>query len=113
MVRIIRNDARIRTRVTAGKKAMLYAVAEQALRDCNYYCLQDQGTLISSSYSASIPAEGKLVWNTPYAKRRYYTGTPSHDVNPNASLMWCEVAHRNFGDDWLKVAQKSYSEGMS
>ena len=113
MVRIVRNDTRIRARVTAGKKAMIYAVAEQALRDSNYYCRQDQSMLISSSYSASVPKEGRLVWNTPYARRVYYTGTPSRDVNANASLMWCEVARRNHGSDWDLIAQKSYSEGMS
>lgn len=113
MVRIIRNDARIRARVTAGKKAMIHAVAEQALRDSNYYCRQDQGTLISSSQTASVPANGRLIWNTPYAKRVYYTGTPSHDVNANASLMWCEVAHTNHGRDWDLIAQKSYTGGMS
>lgn len=111
-VKIIRNDTRIRARVTGGKEKMVYAVAEQALRDCNYYCRQDQGTLISSSHSASVPREGRLIWNTPYAKRVYYTGTPSKDVNPNASLMWCETARAAFGKDWDKIAQKTFSGGM-
>lgn len=113
MVRIMRNDTRIRARVSAGKSAMVFAVTEQVIKDSNYYCLQDQGTLISSSYTASIPAEGKAIWNTPYAKRRYYTGTPSHTVNPHASLMWCEVARKNHGGDWQKLAQKTYTGGMS
>ena len=112
MVRIIRNDTRIRARVTAGKKAMISAVSEQVLKDSNHFCRQDQGVLIASSYSASIPSDGKLVWNTPYARRVYYTGTPSRDVNPNASLMWCEAARSSYGDDWKLIAQKSYSGGM-
>ena len=111
-VKITRNDTRISARVTGGKKKMIYAVAEQALKDCNVFCRQDQGVLISSSYSASVPQEGKLIWNTPYAKRVYYTGRPSHDVNPHASLMWCEVARNVFGDDWDKIAQKAYTGGM-
>ena len=37
---------------------------------------------------ASRPQDGLAIWDTPYAKRRYYTGTPSKDKNQNASLQW-------------------------
>ena len=91
---------------------MIPAVAEQALADCNYFCKEDQGTLIKSSETASDLKAGELVWNTPYAKRQYYTGQPSKDVNPNASMMWCEEARRANGNDWNRIAQKQFEEGM-
>lgn len=103
---------RVSARIKSGVERMIPAVAEQALADCNYFAKRDQGTLIESSETASDIQNGELVWNTPYAKKQYYTGTPSKDVNPNASLMWCEEAKNAYGPDWQKVAQKQFEEGM-
>ena len=111
-VTITTNRSRIAARIKAGVKRFVPAVAEQALADCNFFARRDQGTMIESSETASDIQKGELVWNTPYAKRVYYTGTPSKDVNPNASLMWCEKAHDTYGAEWEKVAQKQFEEGM-
>ena len=111
-VTVTLDRARAKARIKAGIDKMIPAVAEQALADCNYFAKRDQGTLIESSETASDIQNGELVWNTPYAKKQYYTGTPSKDVNPNASLMWCEKAHDTYGADWEKIAQKQFEEGM-
>ena len=113
IVRITTNFTRIKARVEAGKAAMIAAVTEQVIQDGNYFCKQDQSILMSSALSASQPEKGLAIWNTPYAKRQYYTGTPSKDVNPNASTMWGQRAHDAFGDDWLAIAQKNFSGGMT
>lgn len=97
---------------TAAGKAVA-VLAEQALKDSNYYCRQDQGTLISSSQTASNPEKGVIAWDTPYAKRVYYTGTPSKDKNKNAELMWVEKARAAHKADWQAIAQKALREGMS
>ena len=111
-VTVTLDRARVKARIKAGVEKMIPAVAEQALADCNYFAKRDQGTLIESSETASDLKAGELVWNTPYAKKQYYSGTPSKDVNPNASLMWCEKAHDTYGADWEKTAQKQFEEGM-
>lgn len=103
---------KIAAKVTAGKNRMIPAVAEQALADCNYFARRDQGTMIESSETASDLEKGELVWDTAYAKKAYYTGTPSKDVNPNASLMWCEKARDTYGQDWQEIAQAQFTEGM-
>lgn len=103
---------RVASRIKSGVEQMIPAVAEQALADCNYFCKQDQGTMIKSSETASDLKAGELVWNTPYAKRQYYTGQPSKDVNPNASMMWCEEAYNANKKDWNRIAQKQFEEGM-
>ena len=103
---------RVAARIKSGIDQMIPAVAEQALADCNYFAKRDQGTLIESSETASDLKAGELVWDTPYAKRQYYAGTPSKEVNPNASLMWCEKARNTYGKDWQKIAQKQFEEGM-
>jgi hypothetical protein len=111
-VTITTNIPKIKLKVDGAWKKTLAPLAEQALTDCNYYVRQDTGALRSSSLSASIPREGLLIWNTPYAKRVYYTGSPSKEVNPNASLMWCEKAHAERGRDWQALAQKLFNSKL-
>lgn len=73
-------------------------VAEKILADCNHFVRMQSGTLANS---ARIEEKGKIIrWKTPYAKRVYYTGTPRKNVNPNASLRWCEKAKIQFGNSW-------------
>ena len=111
-VTIKTDRARIAARINAGIASAIPAVSEQALADCNEYCRVDQGQLKESSQTASDVKAGKLAWNTPYARRVYYTGTPSKDQNPNASLMWCETAHDAHGKEWNEIAQKQFEKGM-
>lgn len=82
----------------------LPAVAEQELSDCNTYVRMQDGTLANS---ARIESGGyQITWNTPYAKKVYYTGTPRRNVNPNASLRWCEVAKRKHAKNWAALATR-------
>lgn len=83
---------------TASEKGIA-AVTNEALKDANYYAREDTGELIRSSIRASRPAEGELIWDTPYAKKMYYVGHPSTDTNPNASLLW---AHRGYAENHKK-----------
>lgn len=111
-VQITIDRSRISARINAGINRMIPAVSEQALADCNYFARRDQGTMIESSETASDLQKGELVWNTPYARTVYYTGAPSIDVNPNASLLWCEKAKNVYGRDWNRIAQQQFEEGM-
>lgn len=78
-----------------------YLLASQILADANKHVRMDTGELRDSSLRASDIPKGELVWDTPYAKRVYFTGTPSHDRNPDAELMWVQVARDRYKDDWL------------
>lgn len=130
--------ARVAARIKAGTAAMIAAVTEQVLSDCNEYAPQDHNVLrasaaINTSLESKYPIakeatekqlaaldkaegsdikEGRIVWDTPYARKRYFVGKPSKDKNGKASLLWCEVAHDNHGKDWHKQAQKSFDKGM-
>lgn len=84
-------------------------LSEQVLKDANFYARKDTGAMIDSSQAASDFEKGRLVWDTPYAKKVYYTGTPSKDSNPNASLMWAHKAKNAHNKDWKKLAQKEWS----
>lgn len=82
----------------------LPVVSEQILTDCNTYVRMQSGNLADSGHTE---AGGKrIVWNTSYAKRVYYTGTPRKNVNPNASLRWCEKAKRNHQAEWAQQATR-------
>lgn len=105
-VKIEFNSKAIRARIDKGIDKGVAPLMEQVLKDSNYYCRQDQGMLIASSQIASSPSRGVLVWNTPYARRVYYTGSPSRDVNQNASLMWFHKAENAHKKDWISIAQK-------
>ena len=83
-----------------------FKVANQILNDSNLYVREDTGELKRSSVRGSNLPEGVIGWDTPYALRVYYTGTPSTDRNPNASLMWVEVARNRHGEDWLTMLAK-------
>lgn len=89
----------------------LPAVAAQALADCNLYARDDTGRLIASSYPASDLPNGRLVWQTPYARRVYYTGAPSHKHNPSASLRWCEKAKALHRHAWAALAAQTLGGG--
>lgn len=81
-------------------------VADTILEDCNVYVRMQSGDLADS---AKKEENGKkITWNTPYAKRVYYTGTPKKNVNPLASLRWCEQAKRMHQNEWAEEASELF-----
>lgn len=112
-VKIETNLGKIRAKINAGKQAVTVAVTEAVVEYGNIYVREDQGTLKDSALISSNPKSGKAVWDTPYAKRMYYTGTPSHDVNPQASLMWAQKGVDTHKKELQLIAQKALEKGMS
>lgn len=90
----------------------LEAVGEQALADSNEFVREDQGDLRRSGRSDVVGDDVEISYNTPYAERTYFTGTPSHDVNANASLQWIHKARKTYGNDWKKIMQKAFTKGL-
>ena len=85
----------------------LFATAEQILTDSNYYIKVDYGTLRDSDRYERSNGKIQVIWDTPYAKRQYYTGQPSRDKNPNASMRWAHKAKRHFMREWSVVFQNA------
>lgn len=90
----------------------LFALREQALTDCNYYVRKHIGTLGDTAFTRVDGMTLSVIWDQPYARRVYYTGTPSTDKNPNASLMWAEKAAAQFKGDWQKILQKGLKDNL-
>lgn len=97
----------------AAEGRALLITSEQVLKDCNYYCKQDQSGLINSSITHSQPEKGRLIWKTPYARKQYYLKSASIDVNPNASWMWCNKAKARWGKRWLEIYDRAFKEDLS
>lgn len=105
-------EAALRARLDRAWDGALYPLSSQILSDCNEYVKVDTNALRESSYTASDLKKGRLVWNTPYAWRQYYTGTPNKEKNPNASTQWCEKAYFAYRNDWDVLAQKLFTKEL-
>ena len=101
----------ITQRIARDKEKMIFLVTTQALKDSNNYARRQSGDLIRSSLIATDYEKGILIWDTPYAKKVYWTGTPLKNKNPNARLMWADFAKANHNKEWLKIAQRGASDG--
>ena len=88
----------------------LYILSNEILNDCNQYCKEDTGMLIASSLTHSRPHLGRLVWQTPYAKRQYWAIKTS--LTPGRTWKWCETAKRNHRDRWKRIAEKGLRENL-
>ena len=103
-IRIQIDPNKVGLKVQGAWKESLLPLSSQILGDCNQYVKVDQHTLESSSYAASDLNNGKLVWDTPYAKRQYWEIRRA--IVPGRTWKWCETAKRKFKSDWQKLAEK-------
>lgn len=103
MLKIPSEGAAVR-RLNGEYENVLPQLADTILSDCNEYVPVQTGALRNSGH---IENGGKrIIWNVKYAKKRYYTGRPKQNVNPKASLRWCEVAIRAHESEWAARASK-------
>ena len=110
-VKISINVPNVEAKVKGAWDETLPVLSDEILADCNGYCKEYEGELRDSSQSHSILKEGKLVWQTPYARRQYWEiETASTDKNPNATWKWCHVAKANKLKEWIENAQKRFDE---
>lgn len=103
-VRIKIDPNQCAAKVSGAWEKGLYILSAQVLNDCNQYCKVDQNTLISSSYAHSDLRGGRLIWQTPYARRQYWAIKTS--LTPGRTWKWCETAKRKYKSDWQRLAEK-------
>lgn len=91
----------------------LAILTEEIMNDSNQYVKVDKHTLEMSVLSHSIPKEGKIIWQTPYARRQYWAiQTAYKDVNPNATWKWFHVAKSKHLQRWIKQAERLVKMGL-
>ena len=101
--------------VNAVELAM-YATRQEVLEDCRFFCRRGvTGNLIDSG-KAEMAGDNKnqivVSFTTPYAVRVYFTGIPSHDRNPHASLKWCQQAEMTYGNKWQRHIEKRLNKAL-
>jgi hypothetical protein len=105
-VRIYIDQNQCAAKVKTAWEKGLFALSSEILADCNEYCKEDHHTLIDSSLDHSKPEIGRLVWQTPYAKRQYWEIRTS--LTPGRTWKWCETAKRK----WLRKWKQKAEEGL-
>lgn len=103
-VRIVFDQRQCVAKVEGAWEKGLSVLSSQILGDCNQYVKVDKHTMESSSYASSQLSKGRLIWNTPYAKRQYWEIRTS--LTPGRTWKWCETAKRKHRGDWQKLAEK-------
>lgn len=109
-VQIKINQNAVEAKVISAWEKGLYILSNEILDDCNQYCKEDTGMLIASSLTHSRPQVGRLVWQTPYAKRQYWAIRTS--LTPGRTWKWCETAKSKCRDKWKRKAEKGMRENL-
>lgn len=106
-VKITFNKSACVFKITNTFNSNMGLLASEILNDCNQYCKEDTGMLIASSYIHSKLDEGKLIWQTPYARRQYWEiRTAYQTVNSGATWRWCEHAKQRHMAQWNQQAKR-------
>ena len=120
------NVAKIASKIKSHIETLQPILDMQVMKDSNYYAPMDTGNLQASAITGSYfeqptkaltmpilqsgqmsvnAGKGKVVWNTPYAKKMYYgVGYNfSKDSNTNAQAKWFEKAKATKIGNWRKI----------
>lgn len=109
-VKININQSQLTAKITGAWQKGLHALSAQILADCNEYCKEDHRDLINSSLAHSKLDEGKLIWETPYARRQYWEIKTS--LTPGRTWKWCETAKRKYKKVWERQAEKALRDNL-
>lgn len=80
-------------------------ITQEALKDANALCKRQTGNLAESAITNSDIEHGLLIWQTPYARRQYYTGEPKLNKNDRAVTMWAHKAAEANMEKYQRMAQ--------
>ena len=94
---------RISAKVDGAWEKGLPLLAKEIRDDCNLYCKEETGALISSSLTHSVLDKGKIVWATPYARRQYWAIKTS--LTPGRVWKWAHYAKGRHMQQWTRQAQ--------
>ena len=109
-MKITINKAQLHAKVDTAWKKGLRNLTSEIRKDCNQYVKYDNGDLERSSMRHSILEQGKIVWDTPYAKRQYWEIKTS--LTPGRTWKWCETAKQKYKDRWKRQAQRGFQENL-
>lgn len=109
-MKITVSKAQLQAKVDSAWKKSLRYLASEVRKDCNQYVKYDKGQLERSSLVHSVLEQGKIVWDTPYAKRQYWEIKTS--LTPGRTWKWCETAKVKYKDKWQRQAQRGFERHL-
>lgn len=89
---------------------VLPALTSEVRADCNEYVKVDQHELEQSSYRHSELDKGRVIWETPYAKKQYWQIQTS--LTPGRTWKWCETAKRKCKTKWKRSAERGLRDNL-
>lgn len=77
----------------------------EVLKSSNVFIPMDSVELMRSSLRSTNFGSGRIIWDTPYARRLYYNPEYnfSKDKNVNAQGLWYEAAKSKDLKSWIKM----------
>ena len=111
-VKIEFDKNKLTSKISTNSERATLVLANEVLKDSNFYIKQESGELKRSGLKFSRPTEGKIIWSTPYARRQYWTGRAKKVKNPNASKMWFHVAKSRKKTKWRNMVAKIVKKGV-
>ena len=110
-VRVNISPETVMAHVMGAWNKALFALTTEILADCNDYCKRSPNhTMRDSSLIHSKPAEGLMVWETPYARRQYWEIQTA--LTPGTTWRWVETAKGKHKDRWDALAQKGVKDNL-
>lgn len=103
-MRIDINENVVAARVNEAWRRGLPLLTNEVLRDCNEFAKLDTGALRASAQTASDFSNGIVRWNTPYARRQYWSIPTAYE--PGTCWQWCEAAKAAYSQRWADQAQR-------
>ena len=98
-----------------GFQKVQYAFSQQVAKTGDPYVPFDTGTLKNSVNQASDFQAGKLVYNTPYARRQYYLhaqGEGLHGDNHLRGSYWGQRAIADHKDELAQFARNAAKSNL-
>lgn len=94
-------------------KAAQVVLDEMVKADTEPYVRYRSGALTRSADTASRIGRGKIIYDTPYAKKVYYdkNGHVSRDMHKDATPFWFEVSKKKNFKSWMAAVDKILKEG--
>lgn len=99
----------------AGFQRAQYAFSQQVAKAVDPYVSFDTGTLKNSVNQASDFKGGKLVYNTPYARKQYYLHAQGTDLHGDTGLRgsyWGQRAIAAHKDELIQFARNAVKKEL-
>ncbi len=99
----------------AGFQRAQYAFSQQVAKAVDPYVPFDTGTLKNSVNQASDFKGGKLVYNTPYARKQYYLHAQGTDLRGDTGLRgsyWGQRAIAAHKDELIQFARNAVKKEL-